>query len=456
MISYVVLSITLFFFTIASIEDFKKKEIYDYINFLYAIIILSLAIIHSFYLDSFDPIKYAGFGLILSFLIGGILYLLGIWGGGDAKFLIGFGASLPYLLEFSSTLVPAQASTFLLNSVSNFMSIIISISTIYIIIINCFVMFLLLLFLTKKRKKQVTLNALTLLVILILLTMGFFFQVDPFLLFLWGFFAFAISFFSDDYLMDALYLRVKKKTKFLENSDVLDSDFKTKELFYSQSTFNEGIPRNILEEIKKTNKQNVIIRKMFPMGMLLLLNFVLYGIKILSIDIKNLEMMAFLLKFLLLSFLVGGVLIMCMIVIFALRNTHKIKKIFSRNQKYLFFGITVLLVVSSLFYSKYVLILSLAYLYYFFKISKLFENSMFVLKKPLSSLVPGDWIMQDIVVKDKVYFKVEDFKLGVEEEQLQKIKELSKKNPSLNSILIKDGIAFLPPMFGAFILLLIL
>ncbi|MEC8339131.1 MAG: hypothetical protein VXZ40_00775, partial [Nanoarchaeota archaeon] len=64
--------------------------------------------------------------------------------------------------------------------------------------------------------------------------------------------------------------------------------------------------------------------------------------------------------------------------------------------------------------------------------------------------------MQDIVVKDKVYFKVEDFKLGVEEEQLQKIKELSKKNPSLKSILIKDGIAFLPPMFGAFILLLIL
>ncbi|MEC8220780.1 MAG: A24 family peptidase, partial [Nanoarchaeota archaeon] len=178
MISYVVLSITLFFFTIASIEDFKKKEIYDYINFLYAIIILSLAIIHSLYLNSFDPIKYAGFGLILSFLMGGILYLLGIWGGGDAKFLIGFGASLPYLLEFSSTLVPAQASTFLLNSVSNFMSIIISISTIYIIIINCFVMFLLLLFLTKKRKKQVTLNALTLLVILILLTMGFFFQVD--------------------------------------------------------------------------------------------------------------------------------------------------------------------------------------------------------------------------------------------------------------------------------------
>ena len=218
----------------------------------------------------------------------------------------------------------------------------------------------------------------------------------------------------------------------------------------------DGVPRNILAEIKSTEKKIVVVRKIFPMGMLILLNFIIFGVKILSIDILNLEMMAFLLKFILTSFLVGGVLIIGMILLFIIKNPKKISKSFSKTEQYLFLLLVISITSISLFIHSLGLLLAIFLLYFFFKISKLFEDTMFVLKRPLSSLVPGDWIMQDIVVGGKTYFKVEDFKLGVEEEQLKKINTLSKKEPKLKNILVKDGIAFLPPMFIAFLLLIFL
>jgi Flp pilus assembly protein protease CpaA len=455
-ITYVVLLFTLFSFLLASLEDIKKKEIYDYINFFYAISILTIAIFHSFYLGSFDPIKYSGFGMLLAFLVGGILYLIGMWGGGDAKFLIGFGASIPYLKTFSESLVPSNLLPFLLDKVSSVMVFITDITAIYILLINSVVLLCLFIFMTKKREKQILFNALTLFLVLILLSLGLFIDVDPFILFLWGFLAFTITFFSDDYLFDSLYLRVKKKVSFLEEGDVLDTDFKTKELYYSQETFMDGIPREILPEIKKNSKKLVVIRKMFPLGMLMLLNFILFGIKILSIDIENLEIMAFLLKFLLASFLVGGVLIMFMILFYVFKNFESVSNSFSKIEKSCLKILLVLIVVFIFINKMVVLLLSIGLIYYFFRVSKLFENTMFVLKKPLSSLVPGDWIVQDIKVKGKEYFLVEDFKLGVEEDQLNKIKELAKKHPSLNNLLVKDGIAFLPPLFIGFLLIILI
>ena len=249
---------------------------------------------------------------------------------------------------------------------------------------------------------------------------------------------------------------MKKKVDFLDENDVLDLDFKTKNLYYPQETFMEGIPREIVSEIKKSSKKIVIIRKMLPIGMLFLLNFILFGIKILSIDILNLEIMAFLLKFLLLSFLVGGVLIMFMILYFIFKNFEKVSSVFSKKET-LILQILIIGILLSVFISHmFGLLLSIGLLYYFFKVSKLFEKSMFILKKPLSSLVPGDWIEQDIIVKHKTYFKREDFKLGVEEDQLKKIKELAQKNPNLNTILVKDGLAFLPPLFIGFLIIILI
>lgn len=94
-------------------------------------------------------------------------------------------------------------------------------------------------------------------------------------------------------------------------------------------------------------------------------------------------------------------------------------------------------------------------MYYFVRAAKILEKLMFVVKKPLSKITLGDWIVQDIKIGGKLYYSKEDFKLGVNEEQLEKIKSLSKDHPSLKELFIKDGIAFLPPLFIGFILALV-
>jgi Flp pilus assembly protein protease CpaA len=52
MIEYIILSLIIIYLTIASIEDIKKREVYDYINFSLAFIILASATFHSFIIES--------------------------------------------------------------------------------------------------------------------------------------------------------------------------------------------------------------------------------------------------------------------------------------------------------------------------------------------------------------------------------------------------------------------
>ena len=93
--------------------------------------------------------------------------------------------------------------------------------------------------------------------------------------------------------------------------------------------------------------------------------------------------------------------------------------------------------------------------YFLLKIAKNVEKLIFIKKKPLEKVTLGDWIIQDIKVNDKLIFGKEDFKLGVNEVQLDKIKTLAKKHHKLNQLYVKDGIAFLPPLFIGFILLML-
>jgi hypothetical protein len=92
----------------------------------------------------------------------------------------------------------------------------------------------------------------------------------------------------------------------------------------------------------------------------------------------------------------------------------------------------------------------------FLKVAKKIEYTAFVKKKELSKITLGDWIVEDIYDREKLIFEVSDFKLGVDEKQLDKIKELSKNNSNLNKLLVKDGLAFLPPLFIGFLIVIFL
>ena len=51
------------------------------------------------------------------------------------------------------------------------------------------------------------------------------------------------------------------------------------------------------------------------------------------------------------------------------------------------------------------------------------------------------------ITTSKVIYHKEDFRIGVEEDQLARLKKLDKTHHNLDKILVKDGIAFLPALF---------
>ena len=80
----------------ASIQDFKKREIANWLNFSFIVFALAY---RAFYASAFGEIEFFIFGIlgvIEMFLIASIFYYTNAFGGGDAKLLIGFGAILPY------------------------------------------------------------------------------------------------------------------------------------------------------------------------------------------------------------------------------------------------------------------------------------------------------------------------------------------------------------------------
>jgi len=75
--------------------DLKNRWVPDFVNFSLIAIGLGGHAILSVLNQSIWPLAYSIGGAIAFYAIGGIMYYTGIWGGGDAKLLIGVGALLP-------------------------------------------------------------------------------------------------------------------------------------------------------------------------------------------------------------------------------------------------------------------------------------------------------------------------------------------------------------------------
>ena len=147
---------------------------------------------------------------------------------------------------------------------------------------------------------------------------------------------------------------------------------------------------------------------------------------------------------------------MILIFYFYIRNYHKCGVIFSKTQKIILYSFSIITILLSAIFIKLVFLIFLPFLYALLKIAKKVEKHMFVNKKELTKIVPGDWIVEDIETNGKKIYTIENFKLGVSEEQIKRLKELAKKHENLNSIYVKDGIAFLPPLFIGFLLIIFL
>lgn len=94
-----VTSLSLF---IASIEDFKKREVPDWLNFSLIFFGIAMSSIISILNKDISVIGRSVFGLIVSVILGYLMFYTGQWGGGDSKMIMALGA----ILGLSWPLIP--------------------------------------------------------------------------------------------------------------------------------------------------------------------------------------------------------------------------------------------------------------------------------------------------------------------------------------------------------------
>ncbi len=453
MISYIVLSLVIIAFIISSLEDIKKREVYDYITFFLTFAVLVTAIAHSFVESSLVPLKYVGFGLLIGFALGSLLYYVGMWGGGDAKFLIGFGAASYYLINFMKeplgflsnfeTVLQVYVKPFFMYFLEYFLS--------FLLIFDFIFLFLLLFFFARASSHERKKNIFRLFFIILLLSTGLLAGIEGSSLLLLGFLAFLLIFFGEDELFTCIYLVLRRNVKRLRVGDSLEEGERKR---YSVPEF---LRKEDLKELKEHHsKIKFKVKKFFPLGTLITLNYIVYIVKVLSLDSTTILLFAFLLLFLVYSFFIGGILALIILFLHFLRKPAIVSKQFKGFEKISFLVLTIFTLVGFYVNVSIGLVFLIGFLYYFVKLVKVLESDLFIKPKKLEDIVLGDWIAQNIRVDKKLVFKAEEFKLGVNEKQLERIKQLAKKNSSLKTLLVKDGIAFLPPLFLGFLVLIFL
>lgn len=164
--------------------------------------------------------------------------------------------------------------------------------------------------------------------------------------------------------------------------------------------------------------------------------------------------------FLVNSLVVGAILGLFWLMYRVVRNFAKFKKEFSRlrfNPKnirirkiilvvgIISFGIIMFLVSDSLMKMSMLAVLVLLILsFYLFMIIRAAENSVMFVEYPVSKLTEGDWIVS--VPGNKVDFN----KTGASLEDIEKLKKMRIK-----SVLVKEGVPFLPAFLIGYIVLLV-
>jgi preflagellin peptidase FlaK len=92
MLDIIIIITALIVLIIASIQDFKKREVMDWLNFSLIFFAVMLRLSYSLITSEFNYILTGIYGLIAAVIFSYIMFYTGQWGGGDAKLLMGLGA----------------------------------------------------------------------------------------------------------------------------------------------------------------------------------------------------------------------------------------------------------------------------------------------------------------------------------------------------------------------------
>jgi Flp pilus assembly protein protease CpaA len=93
--------LTLVALSAATVTDFKKREVPDWISYGLIAAALGTRLLYSIFNSNFKFFLTGLFGFLVLLVVANILYYLGQWGGGDAKLFMGMGAVLGFSLPLA-------------------------------------------------------------------------------------------------------------------------------------------------------------------------------------------------------------------------------------------------------------------------------------------------------------------------------------------------------------------
>lgn len=260
----------------AVIQDFKTREIPNWLNFSLLIFALGFRFFYSLFNVNFSFFYSGVIGLIVFSLIGNIFYYGKIFAGGDAKLMISLGAILPLNISILENL----------QYFFNFLLIFLFAGFFYIIFASLFLVLKNFKnfkkeFIKKIKKNKKILNIL-LFVSVGLLLIGFF---EP-LFFILGIFLF---FFTYLYLysksIDETCMIKKINSKYLTEGDWLYKDLRLGNKIIKSNW--EGLSKKEIKEIKK-KYDFVKIKQGVPFSPTFLISFIIFIIMfLLKINLWN-------------------------------------------------------------------------------------------------------------------------------------------------------------------------
>jgi len=96
--------VALVWLVFASIQDLKKREVANWVNFSLIIFALGFRFFYSLFNQNFNFLYQGLIGLGVFFILGNLFYYSKLFAGGDAKLMIALGAVLPFSGSISTNL----------------------------------------------------------------------------------------------------------------------------------------------------------------------------------------------------------------------------------------------------------------------------------------------------------------------------------------------------------------
>lgn len=256
-------ALALVWITFATIEDVRKREVANWLNFSLVIFALGFRFFFSWFNGDFNFFYQGlvGYGIFL--VLGNLFYYARIFAGGDAKLMMSLGAILPFYYNFSSNLQIFVAFIFLFFFVG----------AVYGLFFSLFLVFRNRKAFVKEFKKQLKKHKIIVVLMFILgvsfLLVSFYYE---FFLF-FGIFTFVSPYF---YLyakaIDKVCMVRNIKVENLQEGDWLFEKVKVGRILIKPSW--DGLSKSEIKKIKSKYKK-IKIRQGIPFVPVFLMSFIL-------------------------------------------------------------------------------------------------------------------------------------------------------------------------------------